>query len=76
MKAQLGDRLVLEGAHVGDRRRIGVIIALRREDGTPPYVVRWLDSGQESLVYPGSQGRIEPGNQDPSGTVDLPSSQS
>ncbi len=59
MKAHLGDRLVLEGVHQGDHRRIGVIIGIRREDGAPPYQVRWLDDGHESLVFPGSEAHIE-----------------
>jgi hypothetical protein len=60
MKAQVGDRLVLEGTHVGDRRRIGVVIGLRHEDGSPPYEVRWLDDGHEALIFPGSEAWIEP----------------
>jgi Domain of unknown function (DUF1918) len=60
MKASVGDRLVLEGSHVGDRRRIAVITAVRHEDGSPPYEVRWLDDGHEGLVFPGPDSRIEP----------------
>lgn len=59
MRAQPGDRLILEGTHVGDPRRIGVIIELRHADGTPPYVVRWLEDGHEALVFPGPDARIE-----------------
>jgi hypothetical protein len=59
MHGQVGDRLVLEGIHVGIPRRIGVIISLRHQDGTPPYDVRWLDTGEQTLVFPGSDGRIE-----------------
>ncbi|HWH00300.1 MAG TPA: DUF1918 domain-containing protein [Pilimelia sp.] len=60
MKAHVGDRLILEGTHVGDPRRIGVITALHRDDGTPPYTVRWLDSGQEAFVFPGTDARVAP----------------
>ena len=60
MIAHVGDRLVLEGAHVGDPRRIGVITELRHNDGTPPYLVRWLDDGHEALVFPGPDARVEP----------------
>ena len=60
VKAKVGDRLVEEGAHVGDHRRIGVITDERRPDGSPPYLVRWLDTGHESLVYPGPDARVEP----------------
>lgn len=60
MKAHVGDRLVIEGTKLDDRRRSGLIIALRHEDGTPPYVVRWLDDDHESLVFPGPTARVEP----------------
>jgi hypothetical protein len=60
MRAKVGDRLVLEGMHVGDRRRRGVIVDVRNEDGTPPYRVKWLDDDHEALVFPGADARIEP----------------
>ena len=60
MNANVGDRLILEGTHVGDPRRVGVILALRHQDGTPPYVVRWLDDGHEALVFPGPDAHVEP----------------
>jgi uncharacterized protein DUF1918 len=62
MFAQVGDRLILEGVHVGDVRRVGVITGVRHADGTPPYQVRWLDSGHEALVFPGPEARIETGD--------------
>jgi hypothetical protein len=60
VKAMVGDRLIEEGTHVGDHRRIGVITALRHDDGSPPYLVRWLDTEHEALVYPGTDAHIEP----------------
>ncbi|WP_431934323.1 DUF1918 domain-containing protein [Nonomuraea jabiensis] len=59
MKAAVGDLLVIEGARQGEPRRIGMIIALRHDDGSPPYDVRWLDEEHETLVYPGPDARIE-----------------
>jgi hypothetical protein len=59
MKAKIGDRLILEGTHVGDPRRVGIVTQVRHEDGTPPYTVRWLDTGREALVFPGPEARIE-----------------
>ena len=59
MQARRGDRLILEGTHVGDLRRVGVIIDLSHEDGSPPYRVRWLDDGRETLVFPGPDARVE-----------------
>jgi hypothetical protein len=60
MKAEVGDRLIMESAHVGEARRIGIVLELRHADGTPPYLVRWLDNGHEALVFPGPESRIEP----------------
>jgi hypothetical protein len=60
MNAHIGDRLVLEGTHLGDSRRTAVITALRHDDGSPPYEVRWLDDGRTTLIFPGPQARIEP----------------
>ena len=59
MIAQVGDRIVVEGTHVGDRRRIGVITDIVDAGGAPPYQVRWLDSGQTSLFFPGAEAHIE-----------------
>ncbi|MFI7542486.1 DUF1918 domain-containing protein [Actinoplanes sp. NPDC049599] len=60
MHAHIGDRLVLEGTHLGDGRRTAVITAVHHGDGTPPYEVRWLDDGRASLIFPGPQAHIEP----------------
>jgi hypothetical protein len=59
MKAKVGDRLIMEGTHVGEARRIGVVLELRHPDGTPPYLVRWLSDGHEALVFPGPDSHIE-----------------
>jgi hypothetical protein len=64
MKAHIGDRIILAGTRVGDPRRVGVVIELRHEDGTPPYVVRWMDDGHEALVFPGSDARLEAAEHD------------
>jgi len=59
MMARIGDRLVLDGRHLGDSRRVGVVMGVAHSDGTPPYQVRWLDSGRTTLVFPEAQARIE-----------------
>ena len=59
MKAKVGDRLIMEGQKVGDVRRIGVVVEVRHDDGTPPYLVRWLSDGHEALVFPGPDAHIE-----------------
>jgi hypothetical protein len=54
MKARVGDKLIVEG----DSARIALIIALTNEDGTPPYVVRWMADGHISMVRPSQYTRI------------------
>ena len=60
MRASVGDRLHVHGAHVGDADRIGEIIEVKGAAGTPPYVVRFQD-GHQGLVFPGPDAVIEPG---------------
>jgi Domain of unknown function (DUF1918) len=59
MKAKVGDRLVIDGTNLGDRRRIGVVTGVAHPDGSPPYVVRWDNDDHESVVFPGPTARIE-----------------
>jgi hypothetical protein len=54
MKADVGDRLLPDG----DRHRAGVIIALQNEDGSPPYVVKWLSNGHIALFFPGPYTKV------------------
>lgn len=60
MIAQVGDRIVLEQTLLGGPRRVGVIVAVARADGSPPYQVRWLDDARTTLIFPGAEARIEP----------------
>ncbi|MFI9025198.1 DUF1918 domain-containing protein [Streptomyces sp. NPDC053560] len=60
MRAQLGDELVVESLITGHRRRDGEIVGLHHADGSPPYDVRWSDTGQVTLVFPGPDARIVP----------------
>ena len=59
MHASVGDRLLVEGHTVGERRREGEVVEVRGEDGGPPYVVRW-DDGHEGLCYPGADAHVVP----------------
>lgn len=54
-----GDRLVIQGHHVGEPDRDAEILEARGSGGGPPYLVRWEDGGAVSLLYPGSDARIE-----------------
>ena len=61
MQAAVGDHLVVHGTHVDDRERDGEVLEVRGPSGAPPYLVRWTDSGQEALVYPGPDAQIRTG---------------
>ncbi|MFF0360260.1 pyridoxamine 5'-phosphate oxidase family protein [Streptomyces fungicidicus] len=71
MRAHLGDQLVIESPATGITRRDGEIVGLHHEDGTPPYDVRWSDTHEVSLVFPGPDAHVRalgeepgPGGQD------------
>lgn len=53
MKAKIGDWLVIKGRTNGQHEQRGLITDVRSPDGAPPYVVRWLQTGVEALVFPG-----------------------
>ena len=58
MKARVGDFLVVKGTTTERHDQHAEIIAVRSEDGSPPYVVRWLVTGHEATVYPGSDAVV------------------
>ncbi len=59
MYASVGDRLIVHGLHVGDVERDGEILEVRGQDGGPPFVVRWSDSGHEGMIYPGADAVVQ-----------------
>jgi len=59
MFARAGDRLVVHGHTVGQPDRDAEILEVRHEDGTPPYVVRWSDTGHEALFFPGPDAYVQ-----------------
>ncbi|MFE4580144.1 pyridoxamine 5'-phosphate oxidase family protein [Streptomyces chartreusis] len=68
MRAHLGDQLVIESPATGAARRDGEIVGLHHEDGTPPYDVRWSDTDEVTLVFPGPDAHVRHPDQDPPGT--------
>lgn len=58
MRAHLGDQLVIESRATGATRRDGEIVGLHHEDGTPPYDVRWSDTDEVTLVFPGPDAHL------------------
>jgi len=59
MRAQVGDWIVVESLHLDEHRRRGQIVHIEHRDGEPPYTVRWLDDGHESLFVPGPEAHVE-----------------
>jgi hypothetical protein len=59
MKASIGDRIVVRGHHTGQKVRDCHVVEVRGRNGEPPYVVRWDDSGHESLFFPGTDASVE-----------------
>ena len=59
MKATVGDRIVVQGVHVGDHGRTGEVLEVYGENGDPPFVVRWDDDGHESTFWPSSDAHVE-----------------
>lgn len=59
MRAHVGDRIVIRGHHIGEPDHDGEILEVRGDDGAPPYLVRWEDSGHEVLFFPGADAVID-----------------
>lgn len=59
MYAHVGDRLVVESPYSGVTRRDGEIVGLHHDDGSPPYDVRWSDTGDVTLVFPGPDAHVD-----------------
>jgi Domain of unknown function (DUF1918) len=56
MHAQVGDVLLVEG----DPARTGLIIGVPHDDGSPPYIIKWLATGSIAMVSPGEYARVMP----------------
>ena len=53
MKAKVGDWLVMKGFTIDQPEQRGLITEVHSDDGSPPYVVHWLDSDHVATVFPG-----------------------
>jgi hypothetical protein len=57
MRAHVGDQLVV------GTDRIGMVVGVPAEDGSPPYIIRWLKDGHIAMVLPDQYSRIVPADQ-------------
>jgi Domain of unknown function (DUF1918) len=53
MKGNVGDWLVFKGRTNEQPEQRGLITEVHGSEGSAPYMVRWLDTGREALVFPG-----------------------
>lgn len=60
MRARIGDRIVISAHHMGGPTRDCEVIETRGPDGGSPYLVRWGDSGHETLFFPGPDANVQP----------------
>ena len=60
MQAKAGDWLVVHSRRVDEPVREGLVLEVPHADGSPPYLVRWLDDERPVLVFPGSDARVQP----------------
>lgn len=58
MKAKVGDWLVMKGTTIDQPDHRGLITEVHSTDGSPPYVVHWLDSDHVATVFPGSDAIV------------------
>ena len=58
MKAEVGDWLVMKGFTIDQPDQRGLITEVASADGSPPYVVHWLDSDHVTTVFPGPDAVI------------------
>lgn len=61
MRAEVGDRIVIQGHVIGGHGRDGEVLEVRGAGGEPPYVVRWSDDGAVTLFFPGPDASVHHG---------------
>lgn len=59
MQARVGDRIVIRAHHVGEHLRDCEVLEVHGPSGGPPYLVRWADSGHETLYFPGPDAEVQ-----------------
>ena len=58
MQAQVGDRIVIRAHRIDEAIRDAEVLETG-PDGSPPFRVRWGDTGHEGLFFPGSDAYVE-----------------
>jgi len=70
MKASVGDRIVVASRKLQGQVREGEVLTVADAEGNGPYLVRWADTGKESLYFPGPDAHVESssGSSEPGGS--------
>lgn len=58
MYAKIGDWLVVQSHSDDQHVQRAQIIEVHGADGTPPYLIRWLDDDREVLTFPGPDAQV------------------
>ncbi|BBZ17926.1 DUF1918 domain-containing protein [Mycolicibacterium gadium] len=58
MKAEVGDWLVMKGLTIDQHEQRGLITEVHSADGSPPYVVHWLENDHVATVFPGPDALV------------------
>ena len=58
MKATVGDWLVIKGTTIDRPDQQGLITEVHSSDGSPPYVVLWLETDHVATVFPGADAVV------------------
>ncbi len=58
MHATIGDHIMIKGHRIGQPDRDCEVLEVHGTDDGPPYLVRWGDSGHETLFFPGSDATV------------------
>jgi len=58
MKAKVGDWLVIKDTTIDQPDQLGLISEVHSPDGSPPYVVRWLENDHVATVFPGTDAVV------------------
>ena len=58
MRASVGDRIVIRGHRARQLYRDCEVLEVMGADGGSPYVVRWSESGHETMFFPGPDATV------------------
>lgn len=58
MQSDVGDELVVDSLHVDEPARKGDIVEVRVDDGREHDMVRWDNTGHETLFFPGPRSHV------------------